>query len=764
MTRKTRRRNGRRNPNSPRPLEGARAATVETREALNFRELSVRAAEVNEADRSVGAVFASEAPVPMFDFERWEVIPEVLLMSGMQAPARGQLPFLNSHSRSSIDDQLGSGRQISTQNDELHGRLFFSSTAEDEFTKVREGHVTDVSLGYENQQVRHVPKGRTEKINGRSFAGPVNVVTKWRPREISLVPIGADERATLRGYDPGALRGPKPASPNKSLEPREGLHVDPELRAELITRGMPKTASDAEAQRWLLDDFKRRKDAQAKRRATRQAGDNTNPNPPPLSPEALAKLVGEATQRALTEREERQRAFREEIDEICLLAGVRDGKRFYEHADLKAVRAAILDERAKQTPQVGFAPVLISGDGAQLDKHRGAVGTALVMRCLENAVDPHDKQSAERIERIAPMAQRAAGWEQFRYAGLTDLGVQCLQMDGFDTRGLTREQIAIAALGWPEKVGLRSSNPAYHTTGSFPLITADAINKSMQIGYEQFPATWRGPFRQGTSAQDFKNIHRLRLGAVPNLQDWPDDSDPAQVSLADADEVYAVEAKSAYFGLSYRLMINDDMDVLSRMPAMFGNAASRTVNAGAWAQITGNPTMGDKVALFSAASGARKRPNLTTGALAPSVANLQVLTNLMMQMRGENTPEGAEGADILSLQPKFIIGPSALRTTIQQLVRSVYDPAPNAFMVFNPANELVVVIEPLLDASSTTAWYLAASPTQIDTVEVTFLQGQETPVTRDWVDEKTLSHNWAVLQTFAAKALNHRGLQKANNA
>jgi hypothetical protein len=43
---------------------------------------------------------------------------------------------------------------------------------------------------------------------------------------------------------------------------------------------------------------------------------------------------------------------------------------------------------------------------------------------------------------------------------------------------------------------------------------------------------------------------------------------------------------------------------------------------------------------------------------------------------------------------------------------------------------------------------------------VTFLQGQETPRIRTVPDEHNLSITYYVLQTFGAKALNHRGIQK----
>jgi hypothetical protein len=282
----------------------------------------------------------------------------------------------------------------------------------------------------------------------------------------------------------------------------------------------------------------------------------------------------------------------------------------------------------------------------------------------------------------------------------------------------------------------------------------------MMVAYTEAPSTWEGPMRRGTSVADFKNINRLRLGSVANLPVWNDNDNPNKAAFTDAKEAYAVESRSLELDFSYRLLINDDMNALSRGPALLGAAAKRTVNAVAWSQITANPTMSDSVALFAAATGARKRTNLTTGSATPTVATLQTLTNLMMQMRGENTPEGNESSDILALTPRYLVGPSALSTTIKQLILSAYDPAASSFMVYNTATQLIPVIEPLLDAASTTAFYCFADPSQIDTVEVTFLQGQETPVTRSFMDERKLSQSVTILQTFGAKPLNHRGIQK----
>ena len=736
--------------------EMERAEAVETRD-LNFREFSVRASSVDEKNRSVEAVIATESPIPEMDWERFEVVPTALLMSGWQSPKTRQIPFLNAHNRSDIGDQLGSARELKTEGQSLVGRLFFSETATEAFTKMREGHVTDVSVGYRAIEKQFIPRGTSQVINGRSFSGPMNVVTKWVSREVSLVPIGADEQAKMRGVD---LTKP-PRNPKE-------FHMDPELRALLVSRGMDEKLSDADAQKWQIEYL--RKESEAKKKADdaekqRQVSQDAAKSAGPTDAELEARAE-KALKIAAAKRQER----RKEIDSLCDLAdiGTESRSELYGIDDIKAIRDKIVElkaERAKQFDIPG-APIIVPGP-AQRDKHQGALRTAILMRAIDGAVHADgvaadfNKNREQILEKHIPKAERAAGWEQFQHASLLDLARECVESEGIRTRGMTRDQIAMCALGFAHQAGIRTGLPAYHTTGSFANLTQDAINKSMQVGYAEAPSTWEGPMRRGTSVPDFKTINRYRLGGVPNIPVWPDNSNPKQGSFADGKESYAVEARSLELSFSYRLIVNDDMDALSKAPAALGAASRRTVNAVAWSVITANPTMSDGVALFSAATGNRKRDNLQTGSASPTTTTVGAMTKLMRLMRGENTPEQNESDDVLNLQPKYIVGPAALEVLIGQLVNSAYDPnSTTGLQNYNPNRVLTPIIEPLLDASSTTAWYLFASPMQIDTVEVTFLQGQESPVLRSWTDERSLALCWTVLQTFGAKALNHRGIQK----
>ena len=73
---------------------------------------------------------------------------------------------------------------------------------------------------------------------------------------------------------------------------------------------------------------------------------------------------------------------------------------------------------------------------------------------------------------------------------------------------------------------------------------------------------------------------------------------------------------------------------------------------------------------------------------------------------------------------------------------------------------LAPISEPRLDAASATAWYLAASPNQIDTIEYAYLEGQQGAYieTRNGFDVDGVEIKCRL--DFGAKAIDWRGLYK----
>ena len=174
-----------------------------TGDKMNFRAAPAsvgrdgRPTTLNEAERSVEVIAATEDPTTVMDWERG-LVDEVLLMSGAELPKSRQTVLLDSHSRYGTADIVGSFRDVRVQDGQLVGRAVFSTEAESVYRKVAEGHLTDFSVGYRVIESQFVPDGEVQKISGRNYTGPVKIATRWRVKELSAVAIGADENAKTR--------------------------------------------------------------------------------------------------------------------------------------------------------------------------------------------------------------------------------------------------------------------------------------------------------------------------------------------------------------------------------------------------------------------------------------------------------------------------------------------------------------------------------------------------------------------------------------
>lgn len=164
----------------------------------------------------VEAVITTEQPAMVVDWERWEIVREILLMDGVVMPDTKQLPLLNSHSRYSTSSVRGSIRNLRVEDDKLVGDVHFWSKAEDEISQVEEGHLTDLSAGYKTfkDHTIEVFPGETKELpNGKKIENNYGdkirllVRTKWEVKEGSLVAIGADSASKFRSEQQGKITG-----------------------------------------------------------------------------------------------------------------------------------------------------------------------------------------------------------------------------------------------------------------------------------------------------------------------------------------------------------------------------------------------------------------------------------------------------------------------------------------------------------------------------------------------------------------------------
>lgn len=259
------------------------------------------------------------------------------------------------------------------------------------------------------------------------------------------------------------------------------------------------------------------------------------------------------------------------------------------------------------------------------------------------------------------------------------------------------------------------------TLGSsdFSNLVLNLANKTLLQAFAETETTWEQWCSIGSSP-DFKDNALITLSEAANLKEVPEGKgSPDESYLNDRSELLKLKTYGRKIKLTRQTMINDDLNALTRLPQMFGQAARRVPEDLAILVLTANPAMSDTVALFNAGHG-----NLNANA-ALSAAAMQTAINAFMLQRGFG-PDKAE----LGLLPKFILVPVALQWIAKQLYTSQYDPTPGNTNA-NVPNPVAGMCKPLVSSrlhrNSTTAWYLAGDPNVHPTVEVRFLNGKREP-------------------------------------
>lgn len=322
---------------------------------------------------------------------------------------------------------------------------------------------------------------------------------------------------------------------------------------------------------------------------------------------------------------------------------------------------------------------------------------------------------------------------EFMGMTLLDLARECLEVKGTRTRGVHRNEIAVLAL----------------STSDFPSILADVANKTLRTAYNAYPQTFR-PFCRQRSASDFKNINALQLGESPSLLKVNEKGEFTHGSIAESKETYKLLTYGRIVSLTRQTIINDDLSAFTRIPAGFGVAAATLESDTVWGIVTANAAMADGVALFHAT-----HSNLNSGG-----GSALALSGLGTGMANLAKQKGLDGVTTLNVQGRFIAVPVALQLTAFQLIAANLAPAVSANLVPEYLRALTPIAEPRLDASSATAWYLFASPDQIDTIEYAYLEGNEGVYleTRQGYDVDGVEIKARL--DFGAKAIDFRGMQK----
>jgi hypothetical protein len=161
----------------------------QVRAELNNPNLENRTVEVTWSTGSKGLRMGWDGPYN----EELSMDPKHVDMSRLDS---GAAPVLAAHNQESLDGVIGVVEKAWLENGIGRALLRFSSSdpvADKTFKKIQERVLRNVSVGYSVSEYTDTTK-RGDKY-------PTMLATQWQPKEISIVPIGFDAKATTRAED-----------------------------------------------------------------------------------------------------------------------------------------------------------------------------------------------------------------------------------------------------------------------------------------------------------------------------------------------------------------------------------------------------------------------------------------------------------------------------------------------------------------------------------------------------------------------------------
>lgn len=519
-------------------------------------EISVRAPDGAAEVRTADLIWTTGARVlryDWFDGPYWEELsldPAHVRMGRLQSGA----PLLADH-RSELRSVIGVVESAALAESQGSATVRFVKEGVDPeadkiVAKISDRILRNVSVGYRTYQ--------TERVLPDVDEVPVYRAIDWEPVEISIVSMGADAGA--------GVRGEQHQQTNACVvhDHREGI--------------LPEKKSDT-------------------------------PVAAPPPPVDEAKIRSEAVQA------ERVRAAEIRQAAKALHVVERGEQLVADGVSVDEARKALIDEAARsdtadrQAPN-GASDVQVTR--AEEDKHREAHVAALLERAgkidqVHRALEKKDLPSGLRrgLAIVDPS-------NEFRGLSLMDLVRRSLEKVGVRTAGKSKLEVA--------RLVLRGGG--YAATGDFPILLEDVARKTLLSAYATQPDSWRtfvgvefvSDFRAASRyrAGSFGDV----LEVVPEGKDYP------QVAVPDGAKVSIyTETKAAIIALTRQMIVNDDLGAFTAIAQQFGRAAGLGQEKAAYALLTANsglgPTMADTNPFFHSTRG-----NVNSTGSALSVAGL----------------------------------------------------------------------------------------------------------------------------------------------
>jgi hypothetical protein len=584
-----------------------------------------------------------------------------------------------------------------------------TSAAKEVVESAANGFIWQASIEAIPIKLVEVESEKKVTVNGREFSGPIYVARKSTLKGFAFVSHGADDNTT--------------ANISAAAESTKEKKMDKELQAfiEAMLPGVEIDSLSAEAVGNLKADFEGKQGTRTKKKTDLTAGIEAK--------KAEKERIDSISEIALNACDSRPY----DIEAIKNLAEQAiEGKWAVDKFRLELLEASIPPAGTVFTPK------------SRDQRLSSRVLEAAICQAgnLPNIDDKFDDQTLQ------------AAHDRFPHGvGLKQAICLCAESHGVRSQGGEVTPAILAAA-----CGMTVDKRPIHAGQAFSTVTltnllANTANKFLLQGWMGVEQVWRS-IASRSSPRDFKQYSNISLTGALQYEKVGPAGEIKHGTLSDLAYTQQVETYALMIALTREMIINDDLNSLTAVPARLGRGGALKVNDVFWTVFLNNSSF------FTSGNA-----NVSTGAgSALGTADGAAINAAEVKFMNQTDPDGKP----LGVMPKIMLVPPTLANTAArwmggQLMLSTgnTDAALSNANVF--AGRYRVYSSAYMENSSytgysTAAWYLLADPNDIPVIDVGFLNGRDTPtVDTSETDFNTLGMQWRGVIDFGVALQEYRG-------
>lgn len=372
----------------------------------------------------------------------------------------------------------------------------------------------------------------------------------------------------------------------------------------------------------------------------------------------------------------------------------------------------IMDACRKAGLDGDFAEKLIT-DGTAIDQARASIIDAMADRqksqpqTLHGRVEVGQDHSEKRAEAMLHALEARSGirkWDEGgarEYLGTTllDMGRECLERAGVNSRGMSKDEVAIRAM---------------HSTSDFPLLLTSIQRVTLKAAYAEERQTWQVMARQ-ENLPDFRDMSVIEVGGQMLPEELKEGGEYKAGTISEGKGSWKLTEYGKKVVVGRRLIINDNLGYITRAIQVLGRGVAVFEANQMWGLITtgslGATCMMDNKALFHA-----DHANTGTGVIGETS-----ISEARQKMRNQKSFDGTP----LYVTPQYILLPTTLETTFDKFNTTIIPNQTSNVNIFSGA--LQKVVEPRLDAKSAAQFYVVGNYPGVDQLVYGYLDGEGGP-------------------------------------